>query len=532
MRTILTTATLCALLAIVPRTAFAQDSEDAEITKMAKMHYKAGLDAFKANNFPEAIKELKKAYLLKRLPPLLINIAKTYEKMQDLENAKYYYKKYLAEAPPDAKDRDQIKQTLDDLIAGANKQPEEAPVAATPGTKKNPPPEEAPVAPPPTVVKKNPKNPPPEEPIAEAPKNNNPPPATAPTVSEWTHTPLDAAPPGKPVDVRVQTPVMKGVKMWLYYRGKGQADFTTVEMKRRGQEKVARIPADMMMGKSIQYYIEAKDATGAVVKSSGSQADPNIVMIDASAPPQYASKEGAPEGSEEPTQVEPVPATVEKPSNPDDERPSFNPNDDDKPKKHHDEPTPIPGGGKKISNGDWVKLPMTIAGIAVAAFGVAALAAGVAFAVRANQLASAVALDSCSDPVHEQCTQFLFNDPSASPNDLDFQTQGKLFGYLGPAFIGLGAAAVVAGGGVLIASWLKAHPSAKPVKKIKKRRRRRQVEEPVDDQPELSPRDDSAPQSELSPSDDSAPKTSSIRNLIVTPIAAPSTYGLGVGFSF
>src|SRR5437667_6621813 len=116
MRTILCAA-LCALFLAVPTVARAQDAEDAEITRMAKEHYKLGLEAFNAKKYPEAIKELKKAYVLKRLPPLLINIAKTYEAMGDLDNAIYYYKKYLAEAPPEAKDRDQIKQAVDDLVA-------------------------------------------------------------------------------------------------------------------------------------------------------------------------------------------------------------------------------------------------------------------------------------------------------------------------------------------------------------------------------------------------------------------------------
>ena len=64
--------------------------------------------------YPEAIKELKKAYLLKRLPALLLNIGATYRKMSDLDNAVYYYKKYLAEAP-DARDRGEVEKTLAEI---------------------------------------------------------------------------------------------------------------------------------------------------------------------------------------------------------------------------------------------------------------------------------------------------------------------------------------------------------------------------------------------------------------------------------
>ncbi|MCU1277165.1 MAG: hypothetical protein JWM53_711, partial [bacterium] len=56
---------------------------EAEITAMAKEHYKLGLDAYKNAKYPEAIKELKQAYLLKRLPALLLNIGATYRKMND-----------------------------------------------------------------------------------------------------------------------------------------------------------------------------------------------------------------------------------------------------------------------------------------------------------------------------------------------------------------------------------------------------------------------------------------------------------------
>ena len=114
-------ALVAALLAafcigVAPSVARAESSDEAEITAMAKEHYKLGLDAYKAASYPEAIKELKKAYLLKRLPALLLNIGATYRKMSDLDNAAYYYKKYLAEAP-DARDRGEVEKTLAEIDA-------------------------------------------------------------------------------------------------------------------------------------------------------------------------------------------------------------------------------------------------------------------------------------------------------------------------------------------------------------------------------------------------------------------------------
>src|SRR5690242_7616543 len=99
-------AALAVLLVCAP-VARAQE-EDADATRQAKEHYKLGLDAYKAGKYDVAIKELKKAYLLKRLPPLLLNIGATYRKLGDLDSALHYYQKYLEEAP-DAKDRGEVE---------------------------------------------------------------------------------------------------------------------------------------------------------------------------------------------------------------------------------------------------------------------------------------------------------------------------------------------------------------------------------------------------------------------------------------
>src|SRR5438067_1903920 len=121
---------------------------------------------------------------------------------------------------------------------------------------------------------------------------------------------VDAAPPGTPLDVRVSMPIMKGVKVYVFYRAAGESDFQQVLMKRHGVEKVGRIPGDAMQGNAMQYYIEARDPQGAVVQSSGSQSSPNIVMIDPSAPPQMVasldtSHERGEQAAPEPAEVTP-----------------------------------------------------------------------------------------------------------------------------------------------------------------------------------------------------------------------------------
>jgi hypothetical protein len=260
-------------LHIGTRAAYGQE-EDPEVTRMAKQHYQLGLEAFKAGKYDVAIKELRKAHVLKRMPAILLNIGLTYRKMKDYDMAIYYYKKYLNETPPDDKQRAAAETAIGEIEA------EKAAAAAQPPPQASRP-----------AVEAAPGKPRPAEavqPGQPAVQPGTPLPAPA---AEWSHTPLDAVPPGKPIDVRVQMPVMKGVKVKVYFRKEGQATFDSLELKRRGNEKVARLPAAVTDGKTFQYYIEARDPAGALLKSSGSEASPNIVLIDAGARPQVAGAE-------------------------------------------------------------------------------------------------------------------------------------------------------------------------------------------------------------------------------------------------
>src|SRR5437588_11197240 len=130
MKGCVVSALVDAFLCVTPAVARAESSDEAEITAMAKEHYMLGLDAYKNVKYPEAIKELKKAYLLKRLPALLLNIGATYRKMNDIDLALHFYKKYLDEAPADAKDRGEVESTIKEIQSekegGGAKPPEEA----------------------------------------------------------------------------------------------------------------------------------------------------------------------------------------------------------------------------------------------------------------------------------------------------------------------------------------------------------------------------------------------------------------------
>ncbi|MGZ3440731.1 MAG: tetratricopeptide repeat protein, partial [Polyangia bacterium] len=390
MKGCVVSALVAAFLCVTPAVARAESSDEAEITAMAKEHYKLGLDAYKNGKYPEAIKELKKAYLLKRLPALLLNIGATYRKMNDIDNAVYYYKKYLTEAP-DAKDRGEVEKTLAELDR-------EKPGAG--GNASSPPP-------------------------AEAPASETPAP---PAATEWKHVAVDAAPPDQPLDVRVQMPVSKGVKVYVYYRAAGQADFAQVLMRRHGSEKVGRIPADAMSGKSLQYYVEGKDDKGNVVKSFGSPSDPNIVRIDTAAAPQVVASSG---DSEKATSAH---------ADLDDEAAPITGEIAEKSGKKHRSSSSSSGGERNSRFGTafW-------AGAAVAVLGIASVAIGSYFLYQAKSYSDVLTADSqYRDPMTGQ--PYHFTDPTASPyDDKTVEARGKRDNDIGIALSAVGGVCVVGG---------------------------------------------------------------------------------------
>jgi hypothetical protein len=474
MKTVLATMTLAAILCAAPGVAQAQD-DDAEVTKMAKEHYKLGLDAYKSGHYDVAIKELKKAYLLKRIPALLLNIGATYRKMGDLDLALHFYKKYLEEAPPEARDRAEVQQTIADI------QNEKAGGGAASG-------DSQPAAQPRSASK--------EEATTEAPPPP-PPPKPVALPQEWSHNVIDAAPPDTPLDVRVSMPVMKGVKVFVYYRGAGEENFKPVLMKRHGAEKVGRIPAGAVQGKAIQYYVEARDPAGTVVKSSGSQSSPNIVMVDPSAPPQVVAS--IDERRERETEVrEPAAETEEAPKaakrNLDDESAPMSGNlDEERPHRVERERKPRKG----LST-------MMTAGIAVAAVGLGAIGAGIAMGVLAGQKASQISSDS-QNPVDINNNHIFFNnDPNAGgTQEADLASQGKTFDAAGIALDVVGGAAVVAGVACIIADTVMGNAKDRPPKRHKRRR----VVEPTEEE-------------------------SSAKPWYIVPTAGRSFAGVGAGFSF
>jgi hypothetical protein len=391
---------MVALLAGVAPTLQAKEHDEAELTRLARKHYQLGVEAYRAGQFEAAIGELKQAYLLKRLPALLLNLGQTYRKLGDVDLALHFYRRYLDEAPAGSADRDEATATVRALQA-------ELSSAARPAA----PPADEPVAAAPVAA---------AEPAAPADDDKLP----------FSHTVIEAAPPDTPLDVRVSMAPVDGVKAFVYYRGAGESDYRRVVMRPRGAEKIGRIPAAAMTDIAVQYYVEARGADGAVLQSSGTQANPNIIMIDPTARPQVVAM------------AEPRARATE-------------PARDDEPATSHREldeetaPLATPDKPRRALGG------LFYTGLALTLVGVGAAAGGVYCDLQAQHFSNSVAKDS-------RAGQFSFSDPTApgGADDASFQRDGLFYNQLGLGLTIGGAAAGVLGVVFMIADAARHHGAA------------------------------------------------------------------------
>jgi hypothetical protein len=127
----------------------------------------------------------------------------------------------------------------------------------------------------------------PAEKPAEAPAET--PPETPPPsgVKGLQHVPVDESRPNTPIVVRAQLGSdIPASKLFVFFRVAGQGDFISAPMKNtKADEWVGVIPADAVQGKSLQYYLEARDARGRAVANAGNAPEPFIVALNDNAPP-------------------------------------------------------------------------------------------------------------------------------------------------------------------------------------------------------------------------------------------------------
>ncbi len=256
-----------AFVAIAPASsAWADDpAPSKEQLEAAKKAFGEGKALYEEGKFAEAVEKFKESYRLSRNPLLLYNIGFSLDQAGQRDKALFYYRKFLSDAPANAAQRKDVtkrvevieKEKLEADLNGTSTPTETDASATTP-----------------------PKT---EEPKAEIKIK----PAGTYSEKDFQHQLVDAAPPGKPLDITAFVPEDSGFTVTLYYRGSGDAKFVAKPMKWRYKELVARIPASKMAGSTVQYYLEVKDQAGTSIAKSGKSTSPNLVYLDESANPRF-----------------------------------------------------------------------------------------------------------------------------------------------------------------------------------------------------------------------------------------------------
>ncbi len=103
-------------------------------------------------------------------------------------------------------------------------------------------------------------------------------------VTGLVHAPVDETRPNTAIPIHAQLGTDTGAtRLFVFFRGAGQEDFLSSPMKQNGNEWVGVIPSEIVTGRTLQYYLEARDARGRAVVGAGSAPNPYIISISESA---------------------------------------------------------------------------------------------------------------------------------------------------------------------------------------------------------------------------------------------------------
>ena len=80
----------------------------------------------------------------------------------------------------------------------------------------------------------------------------------------------------QPLGLSCKMPGVEPADVKLFYRNSGQEHFTPVTMQRQGDAYRGSVPSQYVIGKALQYYIEARDEAG---KAGGEAAGVVFVLL-------------------------------------------------------------------------------------------------------------------------------------------------------------------------------------------------------------------------------------------------------------
>lgn len=242
----------------------------------AKAHYAAGVEHFKAQRYDQAIKELEAAYALKPIPKFLVDLAKTHLKKGDKAAALKNARQFLRQARVNDPDRPTVEQMAKDLEAEVGKEGAEVEVpqpVEVPGVEIE---EDDTVVAATTTKKKKP---------TRARRN----------VGDIIHTPVDEAKVARNIPIVAELPnTIEATRVVTFYRDAGRGRYVELPLEQQGYAFIGEIPGSGVLSSSLQYYIEAYDAGGKVLASSGNIYSPHIVVVEGGRRPRPEEPEGPP----------------------------------------------------------------------------------------------------------------------------------------------------------------------------------------------------------------------------------------------
>ena len=238
---------LCAFV-LPPIYAQAQESDDDE--SRATTLFEEGRQLYTQGRYEEAIARLEAAFRLRPAPPILLNIGRTYEKLNKPKLALATYRRFLHKARCVDPSRALVAQLVQSLEKKLGIAPQkgaglETPTAATSATGLRS--------------------------------------GSQQRTLQLIHTPVDSVKVRQAVLIQAELPPdLLADSVLLYWRKGGQRGFQAVTMHQQGEGYLGEIPARQVTSSSLQYYLVAKrgKGSGKVVARAGSRTTPNIVVIE------------------------------------------------------------------------------------------------------------------------------------------------------------------------------------------------------------------------------------------------------------
>jgi tetratricopeptide (TPR) repeat protein len=114
--------------------AAAAQAQNEDPIARARTHFEAGRALYQLGNFTAALREFAAGYQLVPKPQFLLNLGQCYRKLDDLQNAREMYQRYLHDAPATDPERPQAQQILaeiDQQLAADQKAVSETPPVAS-----------------------------------------------------------------------------------------------------------------------------------------------------------------------------------------------------------------------------------------------------------------------------------------------------------------------------------------------------------------------------------------------------------------